>query len=644
MRKKLFQGIKQKRSVLIGWTFSYIIILLIPVVTIVINYFYYVHVIRDGISRANELVLDNLSASVDGYLEQQIAFYSYVYMEDDFYSVMSNPQKNAHFYTDSASVKTKINLYGDNLRNISCFLYLPEKNYVIYSDGANDCEKVYNTYRFYFREMVNYDEWMGVLEAKYKNEFIMSRFVHHKTEEQCLTYATSIVRSEHMPINIFISIPVTEIAELASSMSENLKFVVCIDGDASIAVTNKGVHEIGDEIKSICGEQEKFIAETENYIVIKEESFHKDISYFLLIPQEEVHTQLKYVQYVFALSVILTLAVGAICAFYLVKWNFKPMSNLLQKMLGNIKWSGNEYKWIEKAYFGIIKEKDAIRKQITDMKKDMDCNNLLAIMKGRSIEKGKNIIAVEQGQKLFLVGFMLPFYDDNQVLLDELVIFTVENIFTELMVDYKYYKIEDGQYLSFLFLVNKEEEQWRNVCVERTEFVCDFMYEKWNVKTMAVVFEETDEIGKLRYLYKQMVILFESGKLQNKVGVVDCQVAKTYKEGKSKLVENIKDYIKEHYTEPELNVNIVADALDKNPRYISKIFKDEMKEGIPEYINRLRIKYALMLMQTEDLKIDQIISMSGYVSMATFRRSFIKYTGMTPGKYVENWKNEFLNN
>lgn len=640
---KRIQDARQKRSVLIGWAFSYFIILLIPMITIVANYFYYVYVIREGICYANELVLDNLSASVDSYLEKQISFYSYVYSDDDLYSIMSNAKKNNYFYSDVAAVKVKLNAYGDNMANMSCLLYLPEKDYVIYNDGASDSEKIYNTYRFCFDDMISYEEWMNILGAEYKNKFFVERFLHHKSDSPSLVYATSITHSAHKPMNIFISIPSAEIEELVALLSPGSKFVLCIDGEVGMAASCTGMEEISDDILNACNEREGSLFKTQNYMVIKKASFRKEISYYLLIPQEALHVQLKYVRYVFVWSIILTLLTGAICAAFLVKWNFRPISNLMQKIIGTPNWNGNEYKWIEKAYFGIVKEKDEIQKQILNMKKDIDCNNLLAIMKGRSTEKGENIISVEPGQKLYLVGFMLPFNDDKQMILDELVFFTVENIFIELMADYTYYKIEDGQYLSFLFLVDEKEAEWRNTCVERAEFVCEFLHEKWNIKMMAVVFEETDEIGKLRYLYRQMVTLFEGGKLQDKIGVVNYQLKRNSDDAKSRLVESMKDYIREHYREPELNVNIIADALGKNPRYISKIFKEEMKEGMPEYINRMRIKNAMTLMQAGELKIDEIINMSGYVSMATFRRSFIKIIGMTPGKYMEDWKNEILN-
>ena len=64
----------RNRSVVIEWAISYIVVLMIPIVTIFINYFYNVQTINQEIYKSNELVLKNLASSIDEYLKEEKNF------------------------------------------------------------------------------------------------------------------------------------------------------------------------------------------------------------------------------------------------------------------------------------------------------------------------------------------------------------------------------------------------------------------------------------------------------------------------------------------------------------------------------------------------------------------------------------------
>ena len=66
----------KKRSVLAGWLCSYILIMMIPIVTVFVNYAWSMKVIRKEILEANNLVLDNLGDEIDRYLNREMAFES----------------------------------------------------------------------------------------------------------------------------------------------------------------------------------------------------------------------------------------------------------------------------------------------------------------------------------------------------------------------------------------------------------------------------------------------------------------------------------------------------------------------------------------------------------------------------------------
>ncbi len=78
------------------------------------------------------------------------------------------------------------------------------------------------------------------------------------------------------------------------------------------------------------------------------------------------------------------------------------------------------------------------------------------------------------------------------------------------------------------------------------------------------------------------------------------------------------------------------EGIERNPKYISRVFKEETQEGILDYMNRLRIKKARTLIKSGKFTLEQIGEMVGYASMKTFRRAFRKETRMTPAGYRDS--------
>ena len=111
----------------------------------------------------------------------------------------------------------------------------------------------------------------------------------------------------------------------------------------------------------------------------------------------------------------------------------------------------NEYKFIEDAYFRLMGEKNTMYRYIVTQEERMQGSYLLAMMKGRAINTMENRIQLQNGQKMALAGFKVPLMDEKQFLQDEVMLFAVDNIFSELMEGHTFYRIDDGQYLFYLF-------------------------------------------------------------------------------------------------------------------------------------------------------------------------------------------------
>lgn len=102
--------------------------------------------------------------------------------------------------------------------------------------------------------------------------------------------------------------------------------------------------------------------------------------------------------------------------------------------------------------------------------------------------------------------------------------------------------------------------------------------------------------------------------------------------GYSKTVKACISYIDFHYKE-ELSLNKIATALFMNASYISSTFHKETDMTITDYIYKVRLKEAILLLNSSNMAITDISSQCGFSDLNYFTRIFKKYHQMTPTQY-----------
>jgi AraC-like DNA-binding protein len=89
------------------------------------------------------------------------------------------------------------------------------------------------------------------------------------------------------------------------------------------------------------------------------------------------------------------------------------------------------------------------------------------------------------------------------------------------------------------------------------------------------------------------------------------------------------------YLKKDLTLSDLAVALDSNRTYVSKYISQVLGQTFYDYINQLRIERVSipMMRQHPEYKLDYVAHESGFASISTFRRAFIKLTGQTPSQF-----------
>ena len=98
------------------------------------------------------------------------------------------------------------------------------------------------------------------------------------------------------------------------------------------------------------------------------------------------------------------------------------------------------------------------------------------------------------------------------------------------------------------------------------------------------------------------------------------------------LVRLAITYIRVHLAEP-LTLKQVAEGIRVSPSYLSRIFNQEVKESLSNYITRARIEKASQLLTFTAMSIQNTAFYVGFSNLNYFSRCFKKYCGMTPTEY-----------
>lgn len=101
-----------------------------------------------------------------------------------------------------------------------------------------------------------------------------------------------------------------------------------------------------------------------------------------------------------------------------------------------------------------------------------------------------------------------------------------------------------------------------------------------------------------------------------------------------RISDDIIDMIREQ-ADRDLNLELCAERLFYNPKYVSRVFKEETGVSFTEYLARHRLEVAKRMLRETDEKIGDIAAKLKYQNAQNFIRYFKKHEGITPGQYRE---------
>lgn len=104
------------------------------------------------------------------------------------------------------------------------------------------------------------------------------------------------------------------------------------------------------------------------------------------------------------------------------------------------------------------------------------------------------------------------------------------------------------------------------------------------------------------------------------------------------LIEEIKTYIYQHYSEEDLTLREIAAQFHLNHCYMTMLFKKETGISVYDYLIRTRMEKAKELLIQTDKKIYEIADMVGYGYSQHFSNSFKKYFNCTISEFRKQYR------
>ena len=105
-------------------------------------------------------------------------------------------------------------------------------------------------------------------------------------------------------------------------------------------------------------------------------------------------------------------------------------------------------------------------------------------------------------------------------------------------------------------------------------------------------------------------------------------------------ISRARAYLSQHFSDPNLMLQDAADEVHLSQSHFSTVFAQETGLTFTQYLTALRIGKAKELLEATEMRSSQIAMEVGYNDSHYFSYLFKKNTGMTPGEYRRNARNE----
>ena len=384
----------KKHSLYRQWLVSYLLILMFPIILISIFYIEITGIVENEISRANSSTLKQLQQTMDTKMEEIKKFSM---------QLATNPRINLAVRSEPTNPMARINYYEamQDLRNYAVhntfisrfYVFCHNFDKVITPDTQMDRESLYST--MHMTDEMSFEEWWEIVnqphEKGYRTIYTKDRY---NNAVETFAYFQSLPSNESKnPLaTLVILIDKYEFKKSLSNIEWiNNGNVFIIDSDNNILASNRDDESMVPVRYESLHDEEGIIynnIDGSNVAISYISSSTTDWKYVSIMEEQVFWQKAKYARTFLMAGTLFCLLSGIILVFYLLKRNYRPVTQILQTIGVKIGHHDveryGEYDIISSYVKNISDEKEKLSETLEDQKELLKSNFLIKFLKGES--------------------------------------------------------------------------------------------------------------------------------------------------------------------------------------------------------------------------------------------------------------------
>lgn len=325
-------------------------------------------------------------------------------------------------------------------------------------------------------------------------------------------------------------------------------------------------------------------------------------------------------------ATLLLIIIGLlILTFVVVWWNYFPFHKISEKYFYVVnKKKALNWKDVDDMIKGFLRENEIrgeqAKEQLRELRKQVVC---LILESGYSDNLQNLLVLLNIRFDASVFGLIRtniepPFLDIES---DEVLCKNIENLSEREFSLYPFWSKENELQI---FVAAEEEYQ-----LDESATLIQSLLKMMDLHSVVEVCAKGHDLKKLHLLSEKQ----DKKDVKREIGA---QMISNNMQNFGKQKNTVKraiGYIKEHYTDYNLSLDMIANELQITTPYLSTILKKEIKMSYREYLAHLRVEEAKKLLREEYFSVAEVCHQVGYVNVSYFIKVFQKYTGVTPTMY-----------
>ncbi|MBQ8815640.1 MAG: helix-turn-helix transcriptional regulator [Lachnospiraceae bacterium] len=148
--------------------------------------------------------------------------------------------------------------------------------------------------------------------------------------------------------------------------------------------------------------------------------------------------------------------------------------------------------------------------------------------------------------------------------------------------------------------------------------------------TMSAAVEKEDEV-RFCSDSREWEVKCAKGSKENRIADSSCKTDENVLD--QERFAEILSYIDENYSDCNLTAEHVANHVNLNKTYLSRLFKQKMNISYMDYLTNIRMNHVKILLEETDKSVADICNEVGYIDVSSFRRKFKKIFGVSVSEY-----------